>query len=643
MIKTKTQIALIHPLALVISVAVAIGVLRAMSIPYYHNYDEAGHSQFIAQLDLRGCLYQQKCDPLRSYLSANVHGGYAYYLTQSLIQATLPEQFDPFSRLFALRLFTVALSVPLILLSYFTTLEIFPKKKLLALFATGIIVLMPSFSDVFAGVNLDAPSALMGSTIIYTLARLLRRGWSWGIASALMAEVVIAYTLKGTILPLFVLIPFCVWLLLPMKYRWVVLGVGAVGCFTLGAILWRSVWFGTASWFYPLPRSSLGLFLPSQTDQDKVIGQYSLETTAWGGKTGVIPEAPLSDPIESLSAVLVVDRIIQNLPETSARQLRGKMITLGVWARTTTGDAAVFRPHCHTNNDLTTSYIRLSSHWQFLTSNYFVPFNAERLQCSLGVPTQGAVAWYDGAVLVEGDFESEKSIVYWDANGLSGTWGGKPFINLLENPSAERTWIQILPSLGLPYTLNQRIVSLLSLRLILPAWSKMLRWSLVGLWATFGGEQPGLSSMQMIPLAVVTLFAIMGVGRIFIEDLLHQKRSFVQKISRREFWLLLMSVISIAFLILYRADIVPFRSVIFDFSSMRHASAGWMSISSLLALGLLCWIPKKQHKTFVASALLVLFVLNMHIQLRVQYPLYNCISTSGVPGGQTCLWILPLN
>ena len=147
----------------------------------------------------------------------------------------------------------------------------------------------------------------------------------------------------------------------------------------------------------------------------------------------------------------------------------------------------------------------------------------------------------------------------------------------------------------------------------------------------------------MIPLALITALAIAGVIWTLIVDLPRRQYYLKQAVSRRGLALLLFTAVAVLSLIVYRADVTPFRSTALDFSSMRHASAGWTAISALLAIGLLKWVPRQYQKLFIASTIIALFVLNMHIFLRVQLPLYLCSYNASVPGGQSCMWILPLD
>jgi len=518
--------------------------------------------------------------------------------------------------------------------TYCALRELFHRSFLAVLLAASFAILIPSLSDIGAGINLETPAALIGSLTLYTSALILKRGLNWRRVIAVSLELVIGYTLKGTIWPIFIIVPFIFWLKLSRRHQFLLSSLAAISLAVGGLWYTQPFWSGVADWFLPLPRSTPGWYLLYRTDHESIVGKYSLQTTTEG--------LSLSSTSYSYN---VPDTVTQYIPPDVLSRLRGRTITFGVWARAADGEATAETSHCESDvSESVHPLVLVSQKWTFHFSKYQVPPQAKWLRCALGMPQPfRSVIWYDGMILAEGEYLEAQPIVYSDMNGSQGVWSGKPFINLLQNPSAENAWRQVNPFLGFPFPVNQRIVSLLSWELTGPAWINLARWSLVSFWSTFGGEQPGLSSRQMIPLAILTLVAVMGVLRLLLIDFPRKQYIFHSTISRRGFTVLLVATFSVLGLIIYRADIVPFRDVIFDFSSMRHASAGWSAMCALLALGILRWIPVRYQRFAVSSLIIALFLINMHIFLRVQLPLYTCSYNAPVPGGQSCLWILPLD
>lgn len=617
-----------QPLFFLIISVISIGVLRGIAIPPFHNYDEYAHFVNIQTLDLSRCGAKEDCSnflySLIPEFVSNPQRGVFYFLPQAAIQFILPRDFDNGQRLVVARLFTsVILYVPLIIFSYLTLRELFPSYKRLAILTVGIVGLLPSFSDIMGGVNIDASAALIGSIIVYTSARLIKRGVTLGLLIVLGIEIYVGYTTKGTVWPIFLVVLFSLWLLLPNRYRKWSTGALTLASLLLCIFLVRPLSYGVANWFYFYPSRIPGkVFLPRQAIESQVVGRYSFETHGFKSENSVV---------------------VQYVSDDILRKLRGKTITFGVWARAENKSAKISLPQCRADEIVHPLDTLVSDHWEFFNLPFNVPVDAPYLRCVLSLSQGGEPVWYDGMVVVEGNVSRGQLPVYENSDASSVVWGDRQYINFLANPSAEQSWLQVTSSLGYPFPVNQRIVSLLSWQLTTPAWWALTRWSIVSFWATFGGEQPGLSSQQMTPLALITALAIAGVIWTLIVDLPRHQHYLKRAVSRRGFLLLLFTVLAIFSLIVYRADITPFRSVVFDFSSMRHASAGWTAISALLAMGLLRCVPRQYQRIFVASTIVALFVLNTHIFLRVQLPLYICSYSAPVAGGQTCMWILPLD
>ena len=610
-------------------VVAGIGALRSTAIPFLHNYDEAAHFGSIQAFPLQECVRYGKCQSILKAFTplptTSSERGVFYFTSQVLLQNLFFQNSNQWEQLVVARLFTVALHISLVVVSYYIVVEIFPERNLLAIATATFAGLIPSFSDIMSGVNIDASAALIGSIIVYTSARLINRGVTPSLLIALGIEIYVGYTTKGTVWPLFPVILFSFWLLLSNQYRKWSIGVLTLASLLLGIFLVRPLWYGVANWFYAYPPRTPGkVFLPGQAIESQVVGRYSLETN-W---------------LESENSI-----VAQYVPDYIVRNLRGKTVTFGVWARAAEDGIStkISLPQCRADEIMPPLNTLVSNHWEFFSLSSNVPVDAPYLRCVLSLSQNSGRIWYDGMVLVEGNVSIGQLPFYEDSDASSVIWENKQYINLLTNPSAEQSWLQVNPSLGYPFSVNQRIVSLLSWQVTAPAWWALTRWSIVSFWATFGGEQPGLSSRQMIPLALITALAIAGVIWTLIVDLPRRQYYLKQAVSRRGLALLLFTAVAVLSLIVYRADVTPFRAAVLDFSSMRHASAGWTAISALLAIGFLRWVPGQYHKIFIASIVIMLFILNMHIFLRVQLPLYTCSYNAPIAGGQSCLWILPLD
>jgi len=585
-----------HPLLWLMAAAMAFGTLRALVVPPgLHNIDERWHFEPILSLarPLQTCIESGACNEALAILSQtgglDPYRGIAYYLPQSIVQLALPPSIGESQRLLAARLVTLSLNGFIIGLAYITIRELFPRQRPLALATAGLAAFIPSFSDMMSGVNLDAGAAFVGALIIYTLARIIRRGLTLARLTALVVEVGLGYTLKGTVWPLFLVIAFAFWLRLSGRIRLVAVGLVVLGGAAALVGFKPFNWRGTANWFY---QTSYQTVLPERTDTSSVVGRYSLEAAAQEGLY-----------------------VVQYLPERVVQQLRGKAVTYGVWARTPTGSATVPLPVLDPGGEGADRKLLLSAAWHFYGAVTQVPAGAENLGLFLG----GDAVWYDGMVVAEGDFPTDRAPDY-----AHGTWGGRPFVNLLENPSAEDVWPQVAPDVGSPYLLNNRIAAVLAWRRTLPAWFGLTRWLLANFWSSFGGLLPGLSSAQMILPGLLTALAGAGVALVVVRDLPRRTVPFESDSARLGFWMLVAAGLAVIFLVLYRADLVPNQPAMLIWSSARHASAGRIALAALLAMGLLRWVPRRWQRWTIAIGLAALFLVNTYIFLQVQYPFQHC-------------------
>lgn len=604
---------LTHPLLWLITAVVALGVLRALLVPPGdYNQDESIHLAIIRLYETS--LHDSAWDfsPLLIYQGgADPYRGFIYYLLQASVQTLLPPATADWDRLVAARLVTLALGLAAILLAYLTVRELFPRKRLWALAAAGLAALIPSLGDLIAGVNLDAPAALAGALILCTLARILRRGLTVGRVVALAIVSGLGYVLKGTVWPLYAVIAFCFWSFLPWRIRVPALGLAALGGMITIVSLKPINWDGAAHWYYQRGIGTPARLLPDRTVISSVAGDYSLEVTDHLGL------------------------VVQYFSDRVTGQLRGKTFTYGVWIRAADADAdtVIPPPACAASGEAVSGQLPVSSRWQFYAARARVPSDAAYWGCFLGLPPPGYTVLYDGVIAVEGVFPTDVAPHYADPDARTGVWGGVPFVNLLQNASAEQAWPQAGDAIGLPYLLNQRIVAVLDWQRTWTTWFALSRWLIVSFWSGFGGILPGLNRVQLIPFAALTAIAMAGVGVIAVRDVPRRISPFDSKVSRRGFWILIATFVAVLALLLYRADILANQPLAFSYSATRHASASAAAVSALLALGALRWVPRRWQRPAVAVGLLALFWVNIYILLFVQYPFQHC----PVPSSMECL------
>ncbi|MBI5714980.1 MAG: hypothetical protein HZC38_16400 [Chloroflexi bacterium] len=616
---------LTHPLSWLLFAALAIGTLRASLVPSgNYNIDESGHFLQITKLghDILNCRNAPSCIFNLLFPSQQINDlpdtyrGILYYLPQSFVQLLLPQGISDDIQLFFARFLTLLLHLPAIVISYFTIRLAFPSSRLIAILIASFTALLPSYSDMMSGVNLEAPSALIGSLILYTASRIAVLGFTPLNISLALLSALLGYSLKGTVWITYIALALAIWFRLPsIRWRWFAALGGVLAMIVFGWQYNPLTTEGVSNWYYKHYHIAAVSVLPQQTSVLKREGNYSLLASHQ------IDNVRYEGEIKSVG-------IVQYFPESRMSTLRNKTITCGVWMRAFQEDVVIPYPTCGVPLPLTysssTALHLFSNEWTFYAAQIQIPPNASTVEFLLGLPLDLSQVVYNGMIMVEGEYPLNQLPTFFDASLKDGTWGGRTFTNLLKNPSAESTWWQVSPSYGYPYLLNSRIVAVLDWERTWTAWFALTRWLLANFWSSFGGLLPGLSSSQMIIPAIVTLFSTLGVALIIVWDIPRQRFPFHTYHARTSFWILVITTITFIALLLYRADIVPYLPEMFVWSSARHAAAGRTAISALLVFGFLRWIPRRHHRFAVAGSVIALFVLNIYILFNVQYPFQHC-------------------
>jgi hypothetical protein len=595
-----------HPLTGLLAAALAVGFLRILIVPDFLNYDEPAHFRAIMVLltQIRACM-AGACTGLGAELQPGGSGpfqGYLYYLPQAIIQGLLPNSSSFSLRVAVARLFTLSLQAFVILLTYKTMRVAFPERRLLALAAAGFAALMPSFSDMMSGVNLDAPAALLGGVIIYGSVRLTRFGVTARRVLILAALLGLGYFLKGTVWPLVFVVVFALGLSLPGRVRLVMVGVsvlaGTAVIIVAGILLKPVSWDYAAYWF-------------------RVRKDPFLITTS-------LPQQSKAGAVEGLNGILVlpeprVGSLVQYLPDNTVPALRGHTLTYGVWVRAVEGEAVISVPLVSSKDLKSSQALRVPGDWQFYAAQMQVDPAAEHLAIYLARPAGGAV-FYDGLVVADGDYDLG-STPEFAAEALTGDWGGQPFANLALNPSFETQWPQVLPEYDLIYSLNDRLVSVLYWERTWYAWLALGRWWVVNLWSSFGGVMPGLGRWEIMPFGLLTAAIAVGLCVVAVRSL---GGTYGTTTHNQNLWVLIVAAMVTLGIVIFRTDISPYKEPPLIWSSLRHASAGRVAWSGLLALGLMDWIPSRYQSWATAAILAVLFLLNIYILFQVQYPYQFC-------------------
>ena len=135
-------------------------------------------------------------------------------------------------------------------------------------------------------------------------------------------------------------------------------------------------------------------------------------------------------------------------------------------------------------------------------------------------------------------------------------------------------------------------------------------------WSSFGGTQPGLTRLQLLPFAGLTLLALAGL-------LLALWRT--RGTPERKHLLLLVGTCAVLWGVVFiRADVWPNRTQILTFAGARYGLPATMPASILLAGGLLAILGRKQRRLVLAGVIVMLFIASTYILMRVQLPFIAC-------------------
>jgi hypothetical protein len=223
--------------------------------------------------------------------------------------------------------------------------------------------------------------------------------------------------------------------------------------------------------------------------------------------------------------------IQQPLPPGTVIDLRNAPVTLGAWvwsSQPMKAEMPALSCDCGGQLQVFTQEIQAGTEPKFYMFTATLPANASYVWVTLIPPAgmeevQGTVVYYDGLVLVKGEWLTQDPPRFVDANGERGVWGEQSFTNLLRNPSAEkagpgfRSWaneigMKIIPAWPSSFP-SDILVSSLDWKgagwYYLGTGANMLRT----FWGKFGwGNVLLLGSKPYWALAIVTLLGMVGAG-----------------------------------------------------------------------------------------------------------------------------------
>ena len=373
------------------------------------------------------------------------------------------------------------------------------------------LAIFPGLGNLMSSLNNDAAAIGLFSLFLWVSVRLLQRGFSWlGLLMMTFLGVLCLLT-KITVYFSVILIPLVLYfsLMKGKSPKWV---YGPLACM-LALLAITSLTGGDAAAWY---RSTLQVDPLRVKSDEAMAGDYvfALDVQA---KSNPSWHSPLFQPV-----------LVENV-----RKMQGQTVTLGAWIwASQPGETStpVFGDGIKTYR----KKVKVTTEPAFYTLKAQVDEKSYRayilLPSSLNPKDPQDRVFYDGIVLLVGDWPSDEAPILLDSTANQGTWGGEPFTNLLRNASAEkgslrvRPWLDKLigrfssyysgPSFSLHYLLD------------LPGIAWHYRMTGYRLFRTFWGEF-GWGNVPLLlgstPYRTIGYFSALSLLGVFLAGFRHRK------------------------------------------------------------------------------------------------------------------------
>jgi hypothetical protein len=509
-------------LGLIIPLGLFLGLIYVFLLPPWQHYDEPGQFEYAWLIANRDGLpkageYDQSLrrEVASSMLEHNFfrHTDYRpnlisitepiwigvsqvgssplYYLLASIplrfIQSTDVRFQLYFGRLISLLLFIVTVGA-----SYGISVELTPPKHPLRWLLPISILLVPSFVDMSTALNDDVGATAFFSLFLWTGIRLMLRGFRWLTFLGFVLLTIFCFFTKSTVMHAALLgtipILFSIFRGANRRFIWI--------AFAAGLILSGVVLF---NWGYPrnwISESSMANSIRT-FDKKAPVGEHIFQFR-------IAPGEPVA-------------AITQLIPDGNRDPNKYKVITMGawIWADTPT---TVQTPILNLDNRKIFKNVEVTEEPRFFTISKTIQAR-ERLVNIAIVPTisqndEAGTVYYDGIVLVDGDWSGKSSPIFSDTNGISGVWGQHEFTNLVRNASAEksginfRSWVDTYIGSRIPVKPSQILGIIMDPEPVVSYYAASAKFLFQTFWARFAKGQVLLIGNR--PYTIIGIFTFVG-------------------------------------------------------------------------------------------------------------------------------------
>jgi len=511
--------------ALLFCLALAHGLLYTFVVPPWQHYDEPTHFEYAWLIANRRMLpqvgdYDQK---MRREVAASMveHGFFRdlafepdmlaqdkpiwlgaselphppfYYLLLA-VPLRFIRHADVTFQLYVARLISLFLHLFSVWIGYRLAGELVAPGHPLRWAVPGMMALLPAYTDLMTAVNNDVGAVVLFSLFLWGAVCTIVRGVTlFHLAWVVGTSALCVYT-KSTVSVAVVFVPITLTLALSHRgWKW----RGRIVLLLAGLLLTPLLfsWGDAALW----QRNTLQTAPTSRRVTDAPVGQRAIALEVAPDKSS--------------------QQVIQFLPRKDIETLQGMTVTLGAWVWASL-PAQVYLPGLHDGQWHRRQAMQVDVAPSFHALTTTVSADAVDIRVALrpspnSTPGEGVVVYYDGVILVEGEWPLDTPPSFHDDNGREGTWQGQPFVNRIRNGSAEATWPFMrswADSALLKYTRrppSQSLASILDWERTAWVYRSVAVNLLQSFWARFGWNHVGLHEGGYWGLGVVTIVGAVG-------------------------------------------------------------------------------------------------------------------------------------
>lgn len=447
----------------ILGITLLQGVLYLFLLPPWQHYDEPGHFEYAWLLAHHSTLFdpQPVVPAMRREIVASMlkHNFFwnlgqpsedwwfpitqlqhpPLYYTLVSLPLRLIHHLDITTQLYVARSVSLLLFLATIAAALGTMRDLTPEGHILRWAVPLCMTLLPPCADLMTAVNSNVGGIACASLFLWGAVQTIRYGIHWQRVVWIVSAALLSTAMKNiaafTILLIPLVLIFAWWVHRRWRWRWLVAGC-AISCILGVAML--STWGDAAYWYRWYGAETQPISTQARHDR-----------------------APLGDYVVVLEATSTDNarHLVNPLLHANIRELAGHTVTVGGWiwanqpARVSAPGIA-YGKRAGTAYTPTTHPISVTTKPQFVAWTFAVPEGTQALHyVFVTTPAENTQTWplyvfLDGAVLVKGTFPTHEAPLFDHANGHTGTWGGKPFTNLVRNSSAEHTWPRLQPWLG---------------------------------------------------------------------------------------------------------------------------------------------------------------------------------------------------